>query len=253
MIQGSVLCPILYAAYTNDIVRCFTYGKPILYADDLKVIFPVDLSDIRKSYSLIMHDLNNLSSWSKSTGLLFNFNKCILLHFGNNNPNFVYTLCDHVLPSADLGVIKTTNLLYDEHCSNIIRRANSMCAFILHNFASRNASFMSRIFIAYIGPLLEYASQLWSPSTIDFINRIERVQRMFTKRIRSILHITYDKRLTHLNLHRLKCRRLYLDMLFLGKLKFNIMHLSLHDFSAQNSTMHNYRFILLPSSNRKSF
>ena len=61
MIQGSVLGPILYAVYTNDIVRCFTYGKPILYADDLKVIFSIDLSDIRKSYSLIMHDRNNLS------------------------------------------------------------------------------------------------------------------------------------------------------------------------------------------------
>ena len=177
-----------------------------------------------------MHDLNNLSSWSKATGLLFNFNKCIVLHYGNNNPNFEYALCNHVLSSADsandLGVIKATNLIYDEHCTNIIRRANSTCAFILRNFASRNASFMSRIFVAYIRPLLEYASQLWSPSTIDFINRIERVQRMFTKRIRSISHMTYDERLAHLNLHRLECRRLYFDMLFLGKLKYNIIHLS---------------------------
>ena len=57
-----------------------------------------------------------------------------MLHYGNNNPNFEYTLCDHVLSSADsandLGVIRTTNLLYDEHCTNIIRRTNSICAFI---------------------------------------------------------------------------------------------------------------------------
>ena len=65
--------------------------------------------------------------------------------------------------------------------------------------------------------------------------------------------MTYDERLAHLNLHRLECRRLYLDMLFLGKLKYNIIHLSLHDFSVQNSTLHNYCFISLPSSNRKSF
>ena len=75
----------------------------------------------------------------------------------------------------DLGVIRATNLSHDDHCTNIIRRANSVCAFILRNFASRNASFMYRIFIAYIRPVLEYASQLWSPSTVDFINRIERV------------------------------------------------------------------------------
>ena len=45
MIQGSVVGPILYAAYTNNIVRYFTYNKPIPYADDLKVIFSIDLSD----------------------------------------------------------------------------------------------------------------------------------------------------------------------------------------------------------------
>ena len=66
----------------------------------ININFPIDLSDIRKSYSLIMHDLNNLSSWSKATGLLFNFNKCIVLHYGNNNPNFEYTLCNHVLSFA---------------------------------------------------------------------------------------------------------------------------------------------------------
>ena len=63
---------------------------------------------------------------------------------------------------------------YDEHYTHIIRLANSMCAVILHNFASRNASFF-RIVVAYMRPLLEYASQLWSPSTVNIINRIERV------------------------------------------------------------------------------
>ena len=97
----------------------------------------------------------------------------------------------------DLGVIRATNLIYDEHCTNIIRHANSVCAFILRNFASRNASFIFRIFVAYIRPLLEYASQLWSPFTVDFINRIERVQCMLTRRIRSISHMTYNERLAH--------------------------------------------------------
>ena len=41
--------------------------------------------------------------------------------------------------------------------------------------------------------------------------------------------MTYDERLAQFNLHCLECRRLYLDALFLGKLKFHIIHLSLHD------------------------
>ena len=65
---------------------------------------------------------------------------------------FKYTLCDHVLSLADsandLGAIRATNLIYDEHCTNIIRRANSICGFTLRKFASWNASFMSRILVA---------------------------------------------------------------------------------------------------------
>ena len=119
-----------------------------------------------------------------------------MLHYGNNKPNFEYTLCDHVLSPADsandLNIIRATNLIYDEHCTNIICRANSTCACIIRNFASRNASFMSRIFFfAYIRSVLKYASQLWSPSTVNFINCTERVQRMLTKRICSISHRTY--------------------------------------------------------------
>ena len=58
VIQGSVLRRLLYAAYTNGIIRCFSYDCPILYADDLKVLFPIDPSDFPKSFSLIMNDLN---------------------------------------------------------------------------------------------------------------------------------------------------------------------------------------------------
>jgi hypothetical protein len=249
-----VLGPLLYAAYTNDIVKCFSHGHPILYADDLKVVFPIDLLDTAKSFSLIMHDLNMLSVWSEGTGLQFNFKKCFTLHYGNKNPTFVYNVCGHVLPAADsvldLGVLRTTSLTYNEHCTNIIRRANSTCAVIMRAFVSRNSYFMVKAFVAYVRPTLEYASQLWSPFSVDLINRMERVQRLFTKRIRSVAHLSYDERLNSLGLQRLESRRLYLDVIFLAKIKFGFLHLKLDDFGLCLSRLHASRFISLPSSSR---
>ena len=60
VIQGSVLEPLLYAAYINNIIRCFSYGRPILYANDPKVIFPIDSSNFPNSFSLIINDFNAL-------------------------------------------------------------------------------------------------------------------------------------------------------------------------------------------------
>ena len=168
--MGSVFGPLLYAAYTDDIIRYFSYdiiryfsySRPILYADDLKVIFPIDPSDFPKSFSLIMNDFNTLSAWSEFNGLRFNFVKCAVLHFGAKNPNFVYDVNNYVLPSSesvqDLSVTRNTKLTYKEHCVNIIRRANCTCSHILCTFASWNSSFMVKIFIAYVRPLLKYAS-----------------------------------------------------------------------------------------------
>ena len=199
VIQGSVLGPLLYAADTNDIIRCFSYGHPILYVDDLKVIFPIDPSNFPKSFSLIMNDLNTLSAWSEFYGQWFNFAKCAVLHFGAKNPNFVYNVNYHVLPSSesvqDLSVTRNTKLSYEEHCVNIIRCTNCTCSRILRTFASRNSSFMVKVFIANVRPILKYASQLWSPSNVNLINRVERVQKLFTKCIQSVAHLPYNERL----------------------------------------------------------
>ena len=75
-----------------------------------------------------MLGLNNRSLWPKATGLLFNFHKCIVLLYGNNNPNFECTLCEQVLSTVDsakdLGFIRATNLSHNELRNNIIRCAN---------------------------------------------------------------------------------------------------------------------------------
>jgi hypothetical protein len=167
---------------------------------------------------------------------------------------FNYNVCGHALPTADsaldLGVLRCTNLSYDEHCINLIKRANRTCAYILRNFVSRNATFMSRLFVAYVRPILEYACPVWSPQTVNLINRVESVQRWFTKRIRSISNLSYTERLTYLGLQRLESRRLYLDLLFLFKLKCNLLHLNINDFSLHVSRLHIHRFISVASSSR---
>ena len=83
--------------------------------------------------------------------------------------------------------------------------------------------------------MLDYASPIWYPNSVELINWLEGVQ--CTKRIPSIGHLSYNDRLTYLGLQRLEARRLCSDLLLLSKLKFDLTHLTLADFSINTSRL----------------
>mgnify|MGYP003507204238 CR=1 FL=1 len=81
--QGSILGPILFTIFINDLPKDIdVYCK--LFADDTKVLEGADRKDS------IQRDLDKLQEWSELWQLLFNVDKCKVLHMGKNNPNNVY-------------------------------------------------------------------------------------------------------------------------------------------------------------------
>ena len=87
-------------------------------------------------------------------------------------------------------------------------------------FLSRNVCVLTRVFIVYVRPLVEFNSIVWSPYLKQDINSIESVQRRFTKRLPGFGKHTYSKRLELLNLPSLELRRLYFDLTWAYKIIF---------------------------------
>ena len=86
--QGSVLGPVLFLIYVNDIVMAID-STIKLFADDVKIYCA-----IRSPNNLIslQSDLNCLSDWSEKWLLKFNAQKCKVMHFGHLNTKHVYDL-----------------------------------------------------------------------------------------------------------------------------------------------------------------
>ena len=86
--QGSILGPLLFVIYINDLPLVLTSSKTFLYAEDTKcfqhIISPVDTTSLQA-------DLDKLSQWSSLRFLSFNISKCHLLHFLNTCTNPVNT------------------------------------------------------------------------------------------------------------------------------------------------------------------
>ena len=123
----------------------------------------------------------------------------------------------------DLGVSIDQSLSFENHINKICAKANQRSALIFKWFTSREPALLVRAFITYVRPLLEYASCVWSPFQLHFIDKIESVQRRFSKRLHGLSAYSYDARLAYLGIERLEVRRLKADLIMYYKILHNFI------------------------------
>ena len=230
--QGSVLGPILFLIYINDIVDIFGSDLTVkLYADDVKLYTSIcDIAGITE----LQNGLNQLSDWADEWQLSIAFNKCSVLHVGKNNPSHVYNLRDDLLKCAtevtDLGVIIDDKLRFTSHYASMAKKAHQRASLILRCFKCRNPVLLTKAYLVYVRPLLEYCSPVWSPVYIKDIALLESVQRRFTKRITGLNDLNYLQRLKTLNLETLESRRLKTDLITMFKILNNLIDIDFQNF-----------------------
>ncbi len=225
--QGSVLGPILFILFVDDVGAIFSGDlNHQLFADDLKLYSSVE-SDA--DASALQSALDSLEQWCITWQLEVNVSKCHVLHFGKDSLQRQYHFAGSVIPSSnevsDLGVTVDPLLSFDSHINNIIRKAYSRVGVLYKGFRSRSPALLVKAFVTYVRPLLEYASNVWSPYLLKHIRGIENVQRRFTKRIFSISHLSYSERLAVLGLDTLELRRLRSDLTLYYKIFHGLTHL----------------------------
>ena len=98
------------------------------------------------------------------------------------------------------------------HIDGIVAKAHQRANTILRCFVTRDPQLLTRAYIAYVRPILEHDCVTWSPHLKQDIEKIESVQRRYTKRLRGLEGLRYDERLRRLQLCTLELRRLHFDV-----------------------------------------
>ena len=213
VVQESVLGSILFALYINDLSLALAVLDFMikLFADDVKVYKRITNPN---DLVVLLHALNLLCEWACKWKLNLSVEKCIYFQFGYHNFVLVYTLNSCQLSPSncvlDLGLNVISDLKPGAHCAFIATKANSRAGLIIKSFLSHDLQLLTRAFVTFDRPLLEYCTPVWSPYNKSDVNTIENVQRSFTRNVFLVCRLRYayyDKRLEFLGLKRLELRR----------------------------------------------
>ena len=216
--QGSVIGPILFVIYINDLPDMVDKESFIfLFADDTKVFRQIKSESDRLQ---LQKDVDNLKRWSDIWLLRFHPDKCVSMSVGNcnrvTNPN-EYKMGTHTLSQStcekDIGVHIDNNLKFDVHINNIVNKANRILAITRKTFECTDDEIFCFIFKGLVRPHLEYAAPVWSPHLNKHKELIENVQRRATKLVPGLYDLPYEERLRKLKLPTLAYRRARGDMI----------------------------------------
>ena len=200
--QGSVLGPLAFIVYINDIDLIVHLIMLLLkFADDTKVGHKA-VNDADRI--ALQTCLDELYEWSEKWGMSFNIEKCKIMHVGKKNPSFDYTMNGVKLKSTeqekDIGVLIHSSLKPSKHCAESARKANGILTQISKSFHYRDKVTFLNLYKTYVRCHLESSVPAWNPWTAQDKELIEKVQVRAINMISGLKGSTYIEKLTELKL-----------------------------------------------------
>ena len=183
VIQGSILGPILFLLFTNDLVQHLPQGKVVMYADDVQFLDADAPSNMLALKKRVENNLSVALKWFAQNRLKINPAKTemIILKSRRQNSNTSFSVLfgrDTVSPSLSvkvLGVTVDTYLAWDAHVTSIVQRCN-MILVGLARMRSRVPRETKRLLVeALVFPHIRYCISVWGSCTTTQKKRVQKV------------------------------------------------------------------------------
>lgn len=229
--QGTVLGPILFNIYLNDLFSVQTKGNITTYADDTAIFYTAENWMVLKH--IVEEDINNIKEWFDSKLLTVNFNKTYYLPICSNKnslPTFQnLTVSNQFQISCKtefkyLGIIIDSHLKWDKHVIYITKKLLSLIYKIKTLRNVLNIDSLKIIYYSLVESHINYGILAWGGVGKTILNKLIIVQK-------KILKIMFNKEITY------PSERLFKETRLLDPRQLFFYHSMLH----QQKTKHNLK------------
>jgi len=184
--QGSILGPLLFVLFINDIVESTSPGTNIrLYADDMKIWRRI-IS--RSDQVSLQNDINNLHSWSVINKIKFHPSKCkhISSTLKREPLNTTYFLNDTCIEKSDcekdLGVFINNKLTFTKHHQATISKASQKLGLIKRNCSITTCPVKRKtLYLSLVRSNFEHCSTIWRPISDAQVGKFVKLQKRAVK------------------------------------------------------------------------
>jgi hypothetical protein len=240
--QGTVLGPLLFSMFINDLPDVIQNSQTKMFADDTKIYAPINNPG---DQTVFQQDIDHMHRWYTANGMALNESKCKILQFGRGDNN-IYSLNGQPLETTttmkDLGIVIDNKLSLNAHRSQAANKANQKVGLYLRHFKTRETKSTKLFLKSYVRPHLDYCSSVINPWQTSERTKLEAPQRRLTKTIRGLRDLPYIDRLSQLNLNSIATRRDRNSILQLWKMNQGYYDVSESSrFIQENNSRHNTR------------
>ena len=170
MPQGSVLGPLLFLLIIDSLGDLGLNAIITSFADDYKLSYRIDSIED----AIYLQDcLDRLQEWQTDNNMQFNIGKFNVLKLGQNTklkseytyfaPGYEQVITDNTVV-RDLGVMVNSDANYSDHVAKIYSKLSQRAGLLMRTLENRSLDHMRFIWCTYLKPLLDYSSQLYSPT-----------------------------------------------------------------------------------------
>ena len=245
--QGTVLGPLLFILYVNNIVSCLDPDTIInLFADDTAItVYGEGIEDVLAK----MHDeLLKLEKWLVSNSLFVNTQKTKLMLFNKKDVQNLNKLhlfgeyLQYVNECKYLGLIIVNELKFNKHCGYVIDKVNNKINYF--RIISNNLSMYSRVTVykTIIAPHFEHC-----PTIMLYLNETEKsnLQKLQNRAMRIILRVNHYARISDmldcLQVMSINQRMIYHNLLFIFKMVHKLLPKYMCDEIVFMRDIHRYK------------